>query len=69
MQGRHAARKGENEMIDTSWMQSPEEILDEMELSEETGRLEADMTVGQLITFLKNNPDCPVTLVPVRKGV
>lgn len=56
-------------MIDTSWMQSPEEILDEMELSEETGRLEADMTVGQLIAFLKNNPDCPVTLVPVRKGV
>jgi hypothetical protein len=62
---RHERR---NEMTDTEQMQDAEEMLTEKELEKESGVLEADMTMEQLIDFLKKNPDCPVTIVPMRKG-
>lgn len=55
-------------MTDTEQMQDAEELLTEKELEKESGALEADMTMEQLIDFLKKNPDCPVTIVPMRKG-
>lgn len=55
-------------MTDTEQMQDAEEMLTEKELEKESGVLEADMTMEQLIDFMKKNPDCPVTIAPMRKG-
>lgn len=55
-------------MIDTDQMQDAAEMLTEKELENETGVLNADMSMSQLIMFLRNNPDCPVTLVPMKGG-
>ena len=54
-------------MIDTDQLQSAEEILTNEELEKEEEVFEAEMTPSELVKFLKNNPQCSVTIIPLKE--